>query len=251
MGLCFERLIFQKRDTITTTLMLNNVTEVGPVNYPDLNMTLFWVLRKQDLKAEAMVKKTDLNEYIDYYFIQENADWYKPVNDGRFTSTRVEARLCTKEDFGTDDRNMGEKIFNDWAGFLLLCPDLKKPDDLQVFGDPSSMVSKAVVFNIDQCNPEKAKKRGITCKNQTEIDAYVKDIQADTWVAYFKMDFLDKDYQPTFKVNDIYDSQMLDNSRSSVVKRNYMYLRKNDLQLEDDYLQFEYTGVATYYDVGK
>lgn len=51
----------------------------------------------------------------------------------------------------------------------------------------------------------------------------------ESWVAYFKMDFLDKDYQPTFKVNDIFDSQILDNSRSSNVNRGYMYLRKNDL----------------------
>ena len=71
------------------------------------------------------------------------------------------------------------------------------------------------------------------------------------WNAYFKMDFLDKDPQPTFKVNDIYDSQMLNNNKDHIVQRNYIYLRKNDLQLEDDFIQLYYTGEATYYDVGK
>lgn len=144
--------------------MANNVTEIGPVNYPDLNLTMFWVIRKQDKKAESLATKSDLKEYIDYYFVQEDTNWYKPANQGRYTSKRVEARPCTKEDFGVDDRNMGEYIYNSWEGFLFVCPDIKKPDDLQVFADPSAMISKSVVFNVDQCNPEKAKKRGITCK---------------------------------------------------------------------------------------
>ena len=45
--LCFRRLILHERDTITTTLMLNNVGDAGTgVDYLDLDMTIFWVLRK-------------------------------------------------------------------------------------------------------------------------------------------------------------------------------------------------------------
>ena len=69
VGLCFRRLIFHERDTITTTLMLEDIDMGNGVDYLDLNMTIFWVLRKQDVNAPAMDKMTDLEEYIDYYFM--------------------------------------------------------------------------------------------------------------------------------------------------------------------------------------
>lgn len=100
--ICFKRLIFHERDTITTTLMLKDVDQGNGVDYLDLNMTIFWVMRKQDVYAEAMVKKKDLHEYMDYYFLQQDADWYKPATDGRFVSKRIEARECQESDFGTD-----------------------------------------------------------------------------------------------------------------------------------------------------
>ena len=96
-----------------------------------------------------MVKQDDLDEYMDYYFVQEDANWYKPATDGRFNSKRLEARECIESDFGKDDRNLGKAIFESWAGFLLLCPDIKQRGDLIIEGDPSSMISRAVVFNVE------------------------------------------------------------------------------------------------------
>ena len=61
-------------------------------------------------------------------------------------------------------------------------------------------------------------------------------MQLDVWVAFKKMDFLDKEGESTYKVNDMYFSTMLFNHPDNVIERNYMYVRKNDLQLEDDYL---------------
>ena len=49
------------------------------------------------------------------------------------------------------------------------------------------------------------------------------------------MNFLDRTEEPIFKVNDIFASYLLNTKEDSVVERNYMYLRRNDLQLEDDY----------------
>lgn len=37
----------------------------------------------------------------------------------------------------------------------------------------------------------------------------MKDVQLDAWVAYNKMNFMDKTEEPTFMVNDIFASQML------------------------------------------
>ena len=134
---------------------------------------------------------------------------------------------------------------------MLLCPDISKRGQLKVRGDPSSMISQSVVFQIDQCNPEKAALKGKKCKPHNVTTDYIKDVQLDTWVAYRKMNFLDKTSDPTFMVNDIFSSEMLNNKPDHIINRNYMYLRKNNLQLEDDYLQFEYTGTGTYFDVGK
>lgn len=79
----------------------------------------------------------------------------------------------------------------------------------------------------------------------------MKDVQLDTWVAYSKMNFVDKTNEPTFMVNDIFASQMLNTAEDREIQRNYMYLRKNDLQMEDDYFQFDYTLTGVYYDIGK
>ena len=91
--ICVKRLILHERDSITTTLMANDIDFEGAgVDYLDLNMTIFWVLEKQEDNAEPLATKTDLHEYIDYYFIQEEADWNKPANEGRFENRRIEAR---------------------------------------------------------------------------------------------------------------------------------------------------------------
>ena len=97
------------------------------------------------------------------------------------------------------------------------------------------MNSKSVVFQIDQCDPVKAALKGEKCKLPGEIAEYVKDVQLDTWVSYSKMNFLDRSVEPIFKVNDIFASYLLNTKKDSVIDRNYMYLRRNNLQLEDDY----------------
>ena len=68
------------------------------------------------------------------------------------------------------------------------------------------MVSRAVVFNIDQCDPVKAAVKGEKCKTPTEITTYVKDVMLEAWVAFKKMDFLDREGETTFKVSDLFFS---------------------------------------------
>ena len=68
-GICFKRLIWQERDSLNTTLLLNDIKKVGAVDYLDTNMTVYWVLRKQDKTAQPPALKKDLHEYIDVYFM--------------------------------------------------------------------------------------------------------------------------------------------------------------------------------------
>lgn len=72
-----------------------NLNEEGDVDYKQLGMTPFWVMRKQDRKAKPMLEQEDLNTYIDYYLMQVTTDWYMPDNGSRFQFERFEARPCS------------------------------------------------------------------------------------------------------------------------------------------------------------
>lgn len=89
---CFKRMFNHESDTMITVVGSLDLQEEGDVDYTSLGMTPHWVLRKQDNSALPMVDQKDLNTYIDFYFLQQTANWYKPVNQGRFTYERVEAR---------------------------------------------------------------------------------------------------------------------------------------------------------------
>ena len=81
-------------------------------------------------------------------------------------------RKCTLADFcftETDDECKDEKrikFWTDWQGFSTVCVDKDaegfKP--LKVLGDPSSMISRKIIFNVQQCNPDNRMKGNKPCK---------------------------------------------------------------------------------------
>ena len=68
-----------------------------------------------------MAQMNNLDQYIDYFFMENEANWHKSEDDGRFTYTRVEARPCRESDFGNDPEQ--KKAFHLWDGFLTVCPN--------------------------------------------------------------------------------------------------------------------------------
>ena len=80
----------------------------------------------------------------------------------------------------------------------------------------------------------------------------MSDVQLDAWVMYSRMNFTDRDGSPTYRVSDFYYSTILNTDPNSNVDRNYMYLAKNNIATEDNYLYpFDYDQTGTYFEVGK
>jgi len=85
----------------------------------------------------------------------------------------MKARDCTKEDFGKTEKD--QKLFSDWNGFRLYCPEIPKDKDLFLEGKQGAMESSEIVFYIKRCTGK------AYCKNETTINDYIKDLTVDFW----------------------------------------------------------------------
>jgi len=65
-----------------------------------------------------------------------------------------------------------------------MCPD-KDAEGYTGFklkGDPASMISSKIIFNLQACEGE-------NCKPREEIDEFVKDLSVEQWLVHAKVDF--------------------------------------------------------------
>ena len=64
-------------------------------------------------------------------------------------------------------------MWDSWAGFDLICPDIPEGDEgLFMRGDAAAMVSNVFSFEIDRC----INGTDIVCKKPEEIEAYINDV---------------------------------------------------------------------------
>ena len=210
----------------------------------DLSITVYHIIRKQRADGVPITTET-LNRHIEFFYEELESNWYNPP-ETRFNLTRVPARECTAEDFGTSAN--GKKIFDSWAGFYLVCPDISETKKLGLKGDISSMISTGYKFRVEYCDFRNSSKN---CASENEIRDFVSDIQLDTWIAHEKMDFLDYVQKPTFFVTSLVSSSLLDYD-SNVIPNDYMTVVQNYIETEDEYLQFGYyTYTGFFYDLGE
>jgi hypothetical protein len=99
--LCFKSLIFREKDNNFTTFGSNQLNSV--IDYNVTKLTLLHVLRKQRTEFPNPLYQADLRKFIYPYFEEMKVDWYKPANGGRYTVTRIPARVCNRTDFGPLD----------------------------------------------------------------------------------------------------------------------------------------------------
>lgn len=83
------------------------------------------------------------------------------------------------------------------------------------------MKSQFYRFRVEQCDRSQA---GNTCASDAETRDFVSDIQLDTWIAYEKMDFLDYEGKPTFLVQEVVSSTLLDYD-STIIPQDYLSMR--------------------------
>ena len=57
-----------------------------------------------------------------------------------------------------------------------------------MFGTDETLNKTSIVFQIHKCSNETNVENG-TCASEEEIDEYVKRIQVNTWMNYYKHDF--------------------------------------------------------------
>ena len=81
------------------------------------------------------------------------------------------------------------KLFNDWKGLLIMCPEAVDDTNLHLQGIISGMKSSHISFQVRRCDPKKRKPGELPCRTNDEIDEYIRDLQIDTEILNQKIDF--------------------------------------------------------------
>ena len=78
------------------------------------------------------------------------------------------------EDFNAAyGKEIGAAKLKDWAGFSLVCPDLKDGEDLMIKGSKASMQASIAMMEIRKCDKSKG---DIDCHSESDINDYIEDI---------------------------------------------------------------------------
>ena len=95
------------------------------------------------------------------------------------------ADFCFSKDDESCDDDEKKKFFSDWNGFSTVCVDKDHADykDLKLKGDPGSMISRKIIFNVQMCNNETRE----DCKNEADIKEYAKDLTIEEWIIQRKV----------------------------------------------------------------
>ena len=135
---------------------------------------------------------------------------------------------------------------------MILCPDKDEAaaqgvSDLRLLGDPAAMEANSILFDVRRC-------QGEGCA--PDLEDFIKDIQIDSWIVYKKMNFTDRQAEPTFIVQDVYDSQVLSDPLDATgnlakVNVNQIYIRGNDITTLDQFVNLGPTFSGIFYDIFK
>ena len=123
-------------------------------------------------------------------------------------------------------------MFDSWAGFSLICPDLKDDQDFLLEGNQALMISQNFEFRIAKCDDARRTERGESPCNpdRDAIEKYVRDIQIDAWAVYEKINFQIRDGKPTFRVMDLQGTYIYD---EKVAPQINFYLTKQNIETKD------------------
>ena len=108
-----------------------------------------------------------------------------------------------------------------------MCPDVPKGFEFMLEGEPALTKSKSVNIKVSKCMGHS------NCKNDTEIAKFVDDIEVSTWFIYDKIDFNVFNARPTYKMMDIFTSDLISSFFSHTISTNWVYLKKNTFTTQD------------------
>lgn len=109
-----------------------------------------------------MLDSPEIDQYFEFSAVQWDSNWYLPKAQWH-NYTKVPMRKCKLADFcfsKTDEECTDKdrkKYFSDWTGFSTICVNKDHEDyqGLKLKGDPGSMISRKIIFQIQMCDPAK------------------------------------------------------------------------------------------------
>lgn len=98
-------------------------------------------------------------------------------------------------------------MFDAWSFANAICPDMdiKYNERFELKGDPGTMISDKMVFQVRKCNPEIDK----DCASPEEIDKFVQDLTIETWSITEKINFEEYQKKPTYHKMELVSQQIL------------------------------------------
>ena len=100
-------LVFNEENFDVSLMSANDLQQQGDILYNDLDMTLFFVVRKQ-LTGEAVFLDNVTAQYMKVVFVHRSANYYLPKVT-RNNYTYFPAKQCDASDFKSD--NVSQSLF--------------------------------------------------------------------------------------------------------------------------------------------
>jgi hypothetical protein len=171
----------------------------------------------------------DLRRYIYVYFEEVTTDW-SAAKDKRKRRRKLDVKVCTAEDFGSDTDTA--KLFSSWGGAPLLCPDLRlKPELYGTFG---SEFTKDFRFVVEKCNNSTYLVAGDEkCRSHDEIQSFISDVEVEAWDVRKIMEFDSYENPPYFEIQEMKTSELLG---QDLLTKNYFMLAEHTVATEDYFL---------------
>ena len=108
---------------------------------------------------------------MDIQFKQTFEDWYNydpETGTGAYKDVIFPTVQCTEEHFGNTTRS--KELFDSWASFSLLCPDIKNDSSIKFYNKYGDMVTQHFTFTIEKC--QNTTENNNHCHPPEEIDRY-------------------------------------------------------------------------------
>ena len=127
IAITFKQLLWKDANTNSTISSVQDIKSLGKVYYEESGHRVFYTMKKQ-ISKKALKIGDGMTKYLDIYFSQVENDWETVPGKNTQTIERYGIRRCTAEDFPF--AREADKIFKQWYGFDLICPDVPSTKSL-------------------------------------------------------------------------------------------------------------------------
>ena len=124
-----KKMFLNEDDNNTTEYNIEDIEKMDPLPMKTTDFKMFHILRKQVTSKMLYYADEEVHKNIEIYYVQNNYDWYLYPDGEYLTVKEFPARQCTAEDFEDDHDDLGKGMWDSWAGFSLICPDLMDDED--------------------------------------------------------------------------------------------------------------------------